>query len=217
MRCVVALKSYRELRNRDLRNSCESSIHCAMTDISNDLLAKLQEREKALKVELEEVKMLKAAIKGVASANSPARKRTRSTNNGPTFKDMIKTVLKEKGSGAEALELIDLIEDRFGQKIKRTSISPQLSRLKADGELTLIGKEWWLTGDLAAGEINTGNNKPSAETEGLSNEGVGWNQSGIPKSTPAGSNPVTSTPAFGGTSPPSISLPGMMPGIKKGV
>lgn len=113
--------------------------------VTQDLLATLDVRYKALKAEMEEVKRLRAAIKA-ASGDAPKtpRKRSRSPEDGPTFKEMIKVVLTEKGAGADALEIIELIKTRFNKEIKRTSISPQLSRLKASGDLILEDKVWVL-------------------------------------------------------------------------
>lgn len=115
------------------------------TTVTDELLATLDERYRAAKAEIEEIKRIRAAIK--AASGEPerkVRKRSRSVADGPTFKDMIKAVLSEKGSGAEALEIIDLIKARYGKEIKRTSISPQLSRLKASGDLILDDKIWML-------------------------------------------------------------------------
>ena len=113
--------------------------------VTDDLLATLDARYKALKAEMEEVRRLKAAIK--TASGQPAKKpRTRARNpeDGPTFKDMIKVVLAEKGDGADALEIIDLIKDKFNKTLMRTSISPQLSRMKANGDLVLEDKVWFL-------------------------------------------------------------------------
>jgi len=113
--------------------------------VTQDLLATLNERYKSLKDEMEEVKRLRAAIKTASNEQAPpSRKRSRKASDGPTFKDMIKAVLTEKGSGAEALEILDLIKAKFDKVIKRTSISPQLSRLKASGDLILDDKIWML-------------------------------------------------------------------------
>lgn len=113
--------------------------------VTQDLLATLDTRYKALKAEIEEVKRLRAAIKAASGdAAKPVRKRTRSASDGPTFKEMIKSVLADRDNGAEALEILDLIKTKFGKEIKRTSISPQLSRLKASGDLVLQDKVWML-------------------------------------------------------------------------
>jgi len=113
--------------------------------VTNDLLATLDVRYKALKAEMEEVRQLKAAIKGVtAQPIKKTRTRSRTPEEGPTFKEMIKAVLTEKADGADALAIIDLIKDKFNKEIMRTSISPQLSRMKASGDLVLEDKVWFL-------------------------------------------------------------------------
>ena len=67
----------------------------------------------------------------VASAPTQSRK-------SPTIKEMIVHVLGETESGATSEELLDLIEHRFDQRLVRTSMSPQLSRLRhQDGKVEL--------------------------------------------------------------------------------
>lgn len=64
----------------------------------------------------------------------------------PTIKDAVLEVLKHKPEGMTALEILDEINKRyFAGKYARTSLSPQLSRLKNDDKkVTLRGNRWHL-------------------------------------------------------------------------
>lgn len=96
-----------------------------------------------LRSELAALRSLKGALSGKNTINTMSR---RSSNNGPTFQDMIVDVLNDEPSnGAEALKIIELIKTKHGKVIARSSISPQLSRLKAKGVLVLNNNVWSLT------------------------------------------------------------------------
>ena len=64
----------------------------------------------------------------------------------PTIKEAVLEVLKHKPEGMTALEILDQINERyFNGKYVRTSLSPQLSRLKNDDKkITLRGNRWYL-------------------------------------------------------------------------
>ena len=57
---------------------------------------------------------------------------------------MIVQVLAGRPQGATATDILQLIEAIFGKKIIRSSISPQLSRLKSAGVLILENNMWRL-------------------------------------------------------------------------
>lgn len=62
-----------------------------------------------------------------------------------TFKELILKALSERfSSGATANELLDFFKREWGREIMRTSLSPQLSRLRAEGQIELFGKVWCL-------------------------------------------------------------------------
>jgi hypothetical protein len=63
-----------------------------------------------------------------------------------TIKSMIVTALTSHfDDGATLSELRNFIKDVFGQEIDRTSISPQLARLREDGVVEKRGKKWKLS------------------------------------------------------------------------
>jgi hypothetical protein len=62
-----------------------------------------------------------------------------------TIKEMVVQALGEHfPSGATANQLLDYFRLEWGRKEMRTSLSPQLSRLKEGGIITLRGKVWHL-------------------------------------------------------------------------
>jgi len=64
----------------------------------------------------------------------------------PTIKEAVLEALAQRPEGMTALEILDEINKRyFDGKIVRTSLSPQLSRLKNDDKkVTLRGNRWHL-------------------------------------------------------------------------
>ena len=101
------------------------------------------------------------------------------------IKPMVLEILEKHTGGLKALDILSAIETDYDVKIMRTSLSPQLSRLKKSGAIENRGKLWFLLKE-----------KPPAVAEGLNDKGAGWNQRGSPNPQPAGSIPVASTPNF---------------------
>lgn len=101
-----------------------------------------------------------------------------------TLKEMILTVLRTRHRGADALSILDEINARWDVGLERTSLSPQLSRLKAEGKLHLIGKVWSLAQKDEASD---------AQTSEASSVGVAGSPEGPEKLLPTGSTPVAST------------------------
>ena len=58
---------------------------------------------------------------------------------------VVRTLTEHLKNGATANELLDFFERKWGRKIERTSLSPQLSRLKSDNIIQLQGKTWRLS------------------------------------------------------------------------
>lgn len=63
-----------------------------------------------------------------------------------TMKQLVRKALGEQfRNGATAIELLDFFRDAWGRDdVIRTSLSPQLSRLKREGVITLEGMTWRL-------------------------------------------------------------------------
>lgn len=117
----------------------------------------------ALEAELRQLAVAEAAIQGYEN-DSPSQlesalqqpveaddllpSETKSTPlTSPTIKDMIKLVLTEHPEGGESGDITAWIRDRFAVDVPRTSMSPQLSRLKAAGELRLNDRTWTIARD----------------------------------------------------------------------
>lgn len=66
-----------------------------------------------------------------------------------TMKQLVRKALSEHFiNGATANELLDHFRDVYGRSdVVRTSLSPQLSRLKQEGDVILRGKRWYLAGE----------------------------------------------------------------------
>lgn len=96
----------------------------------------------ALRRELQQINAAQGIVDDddVDDGGGAVRERTRSGQQ--TIKDMAMIVTDGKKEGADAGEIIRMIKERFDKDIPRESLSPQLSRLKAEGKMDLIGKIW---------------------------------------------------------------------------
>ncbi|GLQ22754.1 hypothetical protein GCM10007853_06280 [Algimonas ampicilliniresistens] len=63
-----------------------------------------------------------------------------------SIKQMVRLVLTDFPDGLIALDILSKINERFGKSFPRTSLSPQLSRLKQSGDIYKDGKRWVLAG-----------------------------------------------------------------------
>ena len=62
----------------------------------------------------------------------------------PTMRDMVISILSVMRDGLDVNEMIEYMRVKFGAIVPRTSLSPQLSRMKAEDELILDGDKWRL-------------------------------------------------------------------------
>lgn len=70
---------------------------------------------------------------------------------GMTMKALtIKALDQHLTNGATTKELIIFFEDAWGRKIKRESLSPQLSRLRSEGVIGRQSQRWFLKQHLAS-------------------------------------------------------------------
>lgn len=107
--------------------------------------AEIREQIKLLRAELTELKRAKAAIENPEglpdeTAEGEVRDSTR-----VTIKDMVRTVFgrPEAAKGLVAGEVLEAIERSFNVKMERTSLSPQLSRLRESGDVVLQDGRWF--------------------------------------------------------------------------
>lgn len=102
-----------------------------------------------------------------------------------TIKDFVVRVLSDKPDGLVAVDILARINKRFGTKYPRTSLSPQLSRLKNEGVLERHGVVWRLAKEKGSAV---------GPTEPVSSDGAGAGAQGADSHpSPAGSTPVSST------------------------
>ncbi|WKL57899.1 hypothetical protein Q1W73_02655 [Asticcacaulis sp. ZE23SCel15] len=88
-----------------------------------------------------------------------------------TIKEMILTVLAESNYGLDAQAILKEINDRWKKDLVRSSLSPQLSRLKQSGHLIYANQKWLLaqqheasdgeTSEARDGEVFTNTNPNS--------------------------------------------------------
>lgn len=112
--------------------------------------AEIKLQLRALKQEWRE---LQAAESAISDSDSSHGNRTGDS----TIKDMIIAVLAEPGTCAEARQIMDMIREKYGKEVQRTSISPQLSRLRKEGRLYMKNNLWCL-----ADEATTPNDETSS-------------------------------------------------------
>ena len=58
---------------------------------------------------------------------------------------MVLELMKSASSGLTSTEILEKIEISYGKELSRTSLSPQLSRLKDEGRVSLIDNRWFLS------------------------------------------------------------------------
>lgn len=94
--------------------------------------------------ELAEALLARSAIGGNPDASVVASSAQTMNAGKLTIKQMIVEVLGLMPEGAEALEILDHINKRFDAGLERTSLSPQLSRLKKERVIDRTGLRWSL-------------------------------------------------------------------------
>ena len=113
-------------------------------------MASLYARMASLHEDLSRLDKAEAAIKGLSLTTlktaKPAKvKRETPTKSNLTIKEMVLIILKDYPDGLIALDILSKINSHFDKTFIRTSLSPQLSRLKQSGDINKFGKHWLLT------------------------------------------------------------------------
>ena len=115
-------------------------------------LPELDEAEKPFLVELAAIRLERQQLKRASLAAGFAAKslaepdrprKTRKAQTG-TIKEAIVAILAEASMGMTALDLLDKLNARNNSSLLRSSLSPQLSRLKLEGHIMLTNKLWHL-------------------------------------------------------------------------
>lgn len=105
---------------------------------------KINAKVTAAQSELDDLRNAAKAIgiaKGLPTATRPISRRTQAE---VTIKQAAVSILAEFPQGLIALDLLAKINERFDLKLVRSSLSPQLSRLKRDGKIINRGSLWLL-------------------------------------------------------------------------
>jgi hypothetical protein len=114
--------------------------------------SEIKEARAALLVELKEIKAAKSAVEAANPNSAPLDRRGASVavvklDSGPTIKEMILHVLEKRTYSGSSEQISHWIKEDFNRSIERSSLSPQLSRLKQDGKLEYAQEsgEWRMT------------------------------------------------------------------------
>lgn len=105
---------------------------------------KLEQKIAAAESELADLINAAKAIGIVNGLPAPPRGITRKTPPEKTIKEAALEVLQEFPNGLMALDLLAKINERYGLNLARTSLSPQLSRLKKERKIISKGSIWLL-------------------------------------------------------------------------
>jgi hypothetical protein len=120
-----------------------------LRDFLNAREAEIKDQLKRLRLEMAEIRVARQALDGVSE---PAASAVGASGASPTIKDMVRSVLKEVPLGLTSAEILLAIKRVFDKELERTSLSPQLSRLKHDGAVVLDGETWFIRENWEARE-----------------------------------------------------------------
>jgi hypothetical protein len=98
--------------------------------------ADIQKQIESLRSELRDLALARQAIDGAPAPRNPTVQR----GTAPTIKEMILEVLEKRPNGGVADQIIEWVKADYGVDVPRSSMSPQLSRLKSDLSVHLHAK-----------------------------------------------------------------------------
>jgi len=109
-------------------------------------ISELQEKLDALYERLSRLDKAEAALNGKSlTAFKGAKPKPPTPQTNLTIKQMVLIILKENPEGLTALDILSTINAHFNQSFARTSLSPQLSRLKGLNKIHKVNKHWVLS------------------------------------------------------------------------
>lgn len=96
-----------------------------------------------------EIARLRGELRQITAAESADHSGKRvsalaAAHGGETIKEQVVKILTDHPKGMTAKEIQAQLKVRFDRDVKRESLSPQLSRLGADGTIAREGKTWVL-------------------------------------------------------------------------
>lgn len=110
----------------------------------------IKEELAKLRAELKELDAAESAVVANKTRETPALVKSRGDAAAPTIKECVLAVLADQPAGADSMGILKMIKQRFNIDVKRPSLSPQLTRLKSDGKVTLTGTIWNLPSNVEA-------------------------------------------------------------------
>jgi len=129
--------------------SADKTIYAALAQRESEVLSLLEEGEKALaplRLELADIRRMKALrAMPVVEVVRQAGDRPASQFPHLTIKQLVlKALAQHCPNGATANELLAVIDLAYNRDLTRTSLSPQLSRLKEEGKIRVEKRRWFL-------------------------------------------------------------------------
>ncbi len=162
-------------------------------------LARLSDQANELKRELVQLSAAKAADQFERPVSGGLQPDTRPL----TIKQQILKILDANASGMKAKEIQEQLDSRFGRKVKRECLSPQLSRLAHDGKIERRSNMRWAIATLKSPmtrarehvqgrDVPVSKENPAKVAGHSKTEGAGRSGSGLPIHASSGSNPDAS-------------------------
>lgn len=143
----------------------------ALLDYLSERRASIEAQMKALRAELAEIRIAEEALAG----NSPSRTAVVSSKGSSlvragSIKDWVLKALAHEAQGLETDGVISKVSEVGGPDVPRNSMTPQLSRLKADGLIEQHGRLWRL---LAAGQAQNDKASDAGTSDALDEDSYG--------------------------------------------
>lgn len=132
---MTSIRQYVKRRREEILDQI-SVLNAELRDI--EIVESTLEMSGPLNTELPE--RLESSAQGNSGAESVAKEPK-------TIKEMVLQILAVRPAGETANAILHYLNDRFGRDIERTSLSPQLSRLKGEGKITRENGVWKLLGN----------------------------------------------------------------------
>ncbi len=107
-------------------------------------LLELDELEFKLREQLKEIHLERVKIHKIENFKVKNKHGTESEIIPNTIKDEVMKILEKNKDGLIALDILAELNKKRSEPLVRTSLSPQLSRLKRAGYIQLIGSLWRL-------------------------------------------------------------------------
>ena len=118
--------------------------------------AELYQQKQAIEAELDVLARMESALPGPSQPTiyrEEVVENPRRQKFDKSIKEMVLEVLKD-GAGRHAQDVLHEIKTTFGVVVERTSLSPQLSRLKVDGMIDRADGNYWIITPAGVGYLS---------------------------------------------------------------